>query len=138
LRRRYAHLLLSLLAIALLSACSGAKKNSELELILYSYESTIRWGDFAGAWEMVDPEYREKHPLTATDWERFKQVRVAGYRSGGPTVIEEGKIGQVVEVEVINVHTQTPRTIMDRQVWQWDPEAKRWWLKTGLPDITRR
>lgn len=136
--RPLARLLLCLFAALLLAACSGARRTSELDLTLYSYESMVRWGDFEGAWSMVHPEYKEKHPLSSTDWERFKQIQVAGYRSGGPTEIEEGKIGQAVEVEVINVHTQTPRLVVDRQIWEWDAEAKRWWLMTGLPDITRR
>ncbi len=136
--RSLARLLLCLFAAVLLAACSGARRTSELDLTLMSYESSVRWGDFEGAWAMVDPEYKEKHPLSSTDWERFKQIRVAGYRASGHSEIEEGKVAQAVEVEVINVHTQTPRLVVDRQIWKWDPEAKRWWLTTGLPDITQR
>lgn len=136
--RPTARLLLSLFAVILLTACSGARQDTALDLTLLSYESSIRWNDFETAWEMVDPEYREKNPQSSTDWERLKQIQVAGYRRNGTTVIEDGKIGQVVEVEVINVHTQTPRKIIDKQIWKWDEEAKRWWLTTGLPNISRR
>ena len=136
--RPTARLLLSLFAVIMLTACSGARRDSKIELLLISYESTIRWGDFDSAWEVVDPKYREKNPQSSTDWERYKQIRVAGYRTDGPNAIDDNTVGQVVEVEVINVHTQVPRTIVDKQIWKWDEEAERWWLTTGLPDITRR
>ena len=47
------------------------------------------------------------------------------------------EIAQVVEIGVVNEHTQTERAVVDRQRWRWDKQAKRWWLMTGLPAIAR-
>ena len=54
-----------------------------LEEAQYAYSAAIRWGDFEGAWNLVDPEYREEHPLSDIDFSRYKQVQISGYRELG-------------------------------------------------------
>ena len=33
-------------------------------------------------------------------------------------------------------HAFTETVILDRQHWRYDAETKRWWLVSGLPDLT--
>jgi hypothetical protein len=40
-----------------------------------------------------------------------------------------------VELRVINKHNMAERSLRYREEWRWDPEAKRWWLVVGLPDL---
>jgi hypothetical protein len=35
------------------------------------------------------------------------------------------------------VHTQSVRTIVDHQVWRYDPDKNHWWLETGIPNINQ-
>ena len=35
-------------------------RNSELDKVQYAYSAAIRWGDFEGAWNLVDPEYKKR------------------------------------------------------------------------------
>ena len=106
-----------------------------LERTLYDYSGAIRWNNFEVAWDMVDPKVRAEHPLTDIDFSRYKQVQISGYRdlttSGGP----DGTVERAVELRVINKHTMAERTMRYRERWRWDPEAKRWWLVVGLPDL---
>ena len=51
--------------------------------------------------------------------------------------VSEGQVRQVVEIGLVNNNTQTARSLIDRQLWRYDVKAKRWWLVTGLPDITQ-
>lgn len=117
---------------------AGAQKFSQrgrLQEVQDAYAASIRWGEFENAWKAVDPAYRTEHPMTELEFERYQQVQISGYRdlnsSGGP----DGTVERNVELRVINKHTMAERTLRYRERWRWDPEAKRWWLVVGLPDL---
>ena len=43
--------------LALLAGCpKSASKGSALDESQYAWSAAIRWGDFEGAWNLVDPE----------------------------------------------------------------------------------
>jgi hypothetical protein len=78
------------------------------------------------------------HPPTSLDMARYAQVRVSDYNEvSGPVPVGENEVRQVVQIGLINIHTQSERTIADRQLWRYDPDNKHWWLESGLPDITQ-
>jgi hypothetical protein len=127
------------LVTAMLSACAtpGAKGDL-LENTLQSYAAVIRWGNFEDAVSFVDPATLQAHPLTQLDLQRYGQVRVSGYNEQPRRATGDGKeVQQTVEITLANNNTQTVRSFLDRQVWRYDEKAKRWWLVTGLPDITQ-
>ncbi len=127
------------LALLLVTACGsmGGQRNPR-DQALYSYTSAVRWSDFNAALSFVDPETRRTRPMTELEIERFKQVQVAGYEVKSGSEPAEGLYEQVVELRLVNRNTQVERVVTDRQSWRWDPEAKRWWLVSGLPDIEAR
>lgn len=131
---------LSIIAIALacLAGCASNQRRDHLSTTLDAYAATLRWGDFGRALDFVDPAYRAAHPMTPLQRARYQQVTVAGYDEGqGPVPVDAGEVRQVVKIGLINRHTQRERFVIDRQTWKWDAKADRWWLETGLPDITR-
>ena len=135
-----ARILLVVALIASLTACAVEQmrnKETILEETLKTYAATIRWGDMTQAIAFVDPKYREAHPMTALDLARYKQVQVTAYNDSPATPIGENEVRQVVEIGLVNINTQTARSIVDKQVWRYDEAEKHWWLTTGLPDITR-
>ncbi|MCX7556127.1 hypothetical protein OS187_04710 [Xanthomonadaceae bacterium JHOS43] len=124
---------------ALLLALAGCGVGSQQDLrqtTLFNYAGAIRWGHIDDAWSMVDPEYARQHPMAALERERFEHVQVTGYQVKGTQMLSETEMAQVVEIRLINRHTQAERVITDRQHWRWDKEARRWWLTTGLPRIS--
>lgn len=128
-----------MLALALLVAgCATDRRSTVLTSTLNRYANAVRWDGFASALEYVDPKWREEHPLSSLDQARYQQVRVGSYDDGdGPIPTGPDEIRQVVRIGLINKNTQVERTIVDRQTWTWDEAAQRWWLSSGLPDITR-
>ena len=125
-----------LCCLVLLAGCpKSASKGTALEEIQYAYSAAIRWGDFEGAYNLVDPKVRKEHPLTDIDFSRYKQVQISGYRDQGGTVSPSGEVMRDIEIGVINRHTQAERTVRYREEWRWDPIAKTWWLTSGLPDL---
>lgn len=131
-----------LIAVAtlVLAACATEKmrsKSTVLDETLHAYAATIRWGDIAQAQSFIEPKVLAEHPPTPLELERFRQVRVAGYDEQAPVPVGENEVRQTVQIELINVNTQSTRSVVDRQVWKYDEAAKRWWLTSGLPDISR-
>ncbi len=127
----------TVLLAMLLGGCASDQRSHTLQTTLYAYANTVRWGDFASAMQFVDPAERKAHPPSALDMARYQQVRVTEYDEGaGPVPVSENEVRQVVQVGLVNVNTQVQRTVLDRQSWRYDPELHRWWLTSGLPDIT--
>lgn len=128
---------LLLCCLALLAGCpkTHASKGIALDEVQYAYSAAIRWGDFEGAWNLVDPEMRQEHPLTDVDFSRYKQVQISAYTDLGGTVEPSGVVVRDVEIGVINRNTQAVRSVRYRERWRYDETAKTWWLVSGLPDL---
>jgi hypothetical protein len=134
-RLSFASLLFVLLAM-LLAGCASDRRQQALTQTLHQYGATLRWGDFASAQQFLEPAYREAHPISSIDTSRYAQVRVSMYDDGqGPVPGEENEVRQIVQIGLINNNTQAERTVIDRQVWRYDPEKNKWWLTSGLPNI---
>lgn len=130
--------ILLMLSILLLAACATKDRSNSLTTTLSSYAGVLRWGDIASAAQFVDPEVRAKHPLTALDLARYKQIRVTDYNDdAGPVPISQTDVQQTVKISLVNIHTQAERSIIDHQTWHYDEKTKHWWLISGLPDITQ-
>jgi hypothetical protein len=128
-----------MLSILLLAACATQERSQSLTSTLSAYGGVLRWGDFASAAQFVDPKLRAEHPLSDLDLARYKQVRVTEYDDGaGPVPISPTEVQQTVKISLVNIHTQSERTLIDHQTWHYDEKAKHWWLTSGLPDITRQ
>ncbi|MDB6163806.1 MAG: hypothetical protein JWL98_1238 [Xanthomonadaceae bacterium] len=125
----------------ILSLCGCAAtgkmdRNHELQQEQYAYSAAIRWGDFEGAWNMVDAAYRTAHPMTELDFERYKQLEVSGYHDLGSQVTAD-TAAREVQIGVINRNTLVERQVRYTERWRYDPTTKSWWLTTGLPDLAQ-
>jgi hypothetical protein len=118
-----------------LTACAGGPDTRKQEEILLVYSSAIRWGHIDEALAFIDPKVLAEKPLSAVDRARFEQVQIAGYQVKNSVAVGEDELQQLVEIRVVNRHTQVERVITDRQRWRWDEEAKTWWLTSGLPNL---
>src|ERR1700736_3297444 len=125
---------------ALCSGCSAMTTQSEsraLETTLVAYANAVRWGDFEQALAFVDKQTLEEHPLSAIDMERYKQVKVASYTEQPPAPAGPHEVRQIVQISLVNINTQTERSIVDKQLWRYDETGKHGHLMSGLPDITQ-
>ena len=130
--------LIVLFSLSLLAGCATQKSKGDLlDATLESYAATIRWGNFEDAVAFVDPETLKAHPLTSVDLGRYRQIRISGYNAQPSRPVGDTEAVVVAEVVLTNNNTQSVRSVLDRQRWRYDEKAKRWWLVTGLPDITQ-
>ncbi|MDQ3288088.1 MAG: hypothetical protein M3Q42_07465 [Pseudomonadota bacterium] len=127
----------ALMSALLLGGCaSTSREANELDRMQYAWSGAIRWGDFEGARNLVDPEYRKAHPLTPLQLARYEHVQISSYRDiGSDRNLDAGTAVRDIEIGVVNRHTLTERTVRYRENWRWNPEAKTWWLQGDLPDL---
>ncbi|WP_408951290.1 hypothetical protein [Lysobacter sp. Hz 25] len=137
-------LLMRLLQLALMLSCvlalggcqTTGTQNNKISETQYAYSAAIRWGDFEGAVNLIEPKLRKQQAPTAMQLERYKQIQVSSYRDVGSEMDKEkGTAVRLVDIGVINRHTLAERTVRYTEAWTWDPEAKTWWLVSGLPDF---
>ena len=126
---------LGLLAVLTPAGAQSRMQRGKLQQVQDAYAASIRWGDFENAWQAVDPAYRAEHPMTELEFERYKQIQISGYRDLSTRSGPDGTVERAVELRVINKHTMAERTERYVERWRWDPEAKRWWLVVGMPDL---
>lgn len=129
---------LFVLATLLLAGCATGRPSQRdaLERAQYAWSAAVRWNDFEGAVNLIDPALRERLAPTGLEMERFRQVQVSAYRDKGASADPAaGTAMRDIEVGVINRHTQTERTVRHRETWRWDPQARTWWNTSGLPDF---
>lgn len=123
-------------AVMLLAGCAKNTRSDSLTATLNAYGSAVRWNGLQSALQFVDPKALKAHPPTELDLARYQQVRVTDYDDGaGPVALGDDEVQQTVQISFVNVHTQVERSIVQRQVWRYDENAKHWWLESGLPDI---
>jgi len=137
-RLRLPRLIVSLALVTLLGACATkGGDNIKLDAALFNYAGAIRFSDIERAYEFVDPKLRVEKPMSRLEWERYAQVQFTGYLVKAKEPASQGEVRQLVEVRLINRHSQVERVFTVRELWRWDAEAKQWWLTTGLPDISQ-
>ena len=130
----------STMFLVLCAGCSTMTTQSEsraLETTLVAYANAVRWGDFEQALAFVDKETLKEHPLSSVDMERYKQMKVAAYTERPPVPAGLHEVRQIVQISLVNINTQTERSIVDNQLWRYDEKSKHWHLISGLPDITQ-
>lgn len=124
-------------ALLMLAGCATLQnKNQSLDTTIEAYRAALRWGDFEGAWTYVDPAVRADHPLTPQQKAQYATVRVAEYETPGPVATGPDTVEQTAQISLIVKSTQQVYEVLDHQTWRWDAQAKRWWLESGLPDVT--
>jgi len=128
-----------LLASLILATCATTQgKQKTLADTLNQYEAVIRWSQWDGAVNFIAPEYLAEHPISDLDMRRLRLFQVTQYmlRSSSPTA-DGNELVQVVEIRLFNKSQAVERGILDRQDWRYDEATKRWWLYSGLPDVTQ-
>lgn len=123
--------------LVLFAGCGSARPTANaLDSAQYAWSGAIRWGDFGGARNLVDPAVREAHPLTPLQMDRYEQIQISSYRDvGGAVDVSSGRAVRNIEIGVINRHTMAGRTVRYIEQWRWDEEARTWWLVSDLPDL---
>lgn len=128
-----------ILLCLLLVACGGRmSKKQSLDHTLYQYGKVMRWSDFNTAMSFFSPDIDKIHKPNRLEIDRMKLFSVSSYVASpimpGDT---ENTIIQDVQMKLYNNHTKREKVVVDRQVWEYDKEIKKWWLISGLPNLVQ-
>lgn len=125
--------------LALVAGCSSvanSTRGNALDAQQYAYSAAIRWGDFAGARSLIDPQVLARDPVTDLELERYAQMQVSSYREGAAMRdLVAGTASRDVQIGVINRHTQAERSVRYTETWRYDEPSKSWLVTSGLPDF---
>lgn len=131
-------LLLLLLSSLLLVSCSNNTHTKTLSESLKQYEAFIRWSQWDGAIEFMAPEYLATSPITTLDMDRLRLFRVTQYNVRSSIPFDGGTgLRQNVEIRMFNRNRAVEVALVDQQEWRYNAERERWYLHSGLPDVTR-
>ena len=123
----------------LLSACASNNKQAKsLDETLKQYEIVIRWSQWDAAADYLSIDYLTNHPISRLDMDRLHLFKVTQYVIRSAIPFDEGlAMRQVVQIKLFNRNRVVERTLIDQQEWRYDIESERWFLHSGLPDVTK-
>ena len=124
-----------LAAVLWLAGCATPlERGNALQQAQYAWSAAIRWGDFEGALNMIDPQARAAHPVSDLELARYKQVQISAYHDLGAQE-GDGTAMREVAIGVVNRNTLVEREVRYTETWRYDPASKTWWVTSGLPDL---
>lgn len=121
-----------MLAVTLLGcgALSGGKRSSNYQMQMLAFENAMRWGEFQSA-----DKFRKRGPGAApTDFGAYEGIRVSAYRVLSTAPSPDGnRVVRTVKIDYYRETSPGVRSVTQRQVWEYDPEAEVWMLAGPLP-----
>lgn len=120
------------LLATLLTGCATLdekKKEQYFNDTIRVYEQAIRWSDFATAASFQRLEQTATPRAIPSD-----SIRVTSYRQMNAQILADGEEVRVsVQIDYYNSDTFKVVTLMDNQVWKYDPDENVWYITTPLP-----
>ena len=122
-----------LLALSL-SGCAAvddSKKTITYDKALWKYETAIRWVDFGTANSL---RRLEDSSAYSPDLKTLQHIKVTSYNVVNKVMSEDhAEVQLAVEIVYYNDRSMKLITIIDNQVWKYDPAIKNWYITTPLP-----
>ena len=122
------------LCILLIIGCTNYQEKKTMEnfdTIARSYELSITWSEFDAAATHTKSEAAEDE---MPDFEKLKMIQVSRYKVKKVALSEDkNQIVQIVEIQYFRKDQMIVQTLQDKQLWEYDDQAKRWLLTSGLP-----
>ena len=123
-----------LLMVFFLAACATADPIQVLGFTIRSYERSFRWGDIEGT---------EKYRKERTEWDdkkrqSFENISITQYDVLDSVMdADEKALNQTVRIRYYHKDVLKEKTTIDRQRWEFDETAKRWYIVTPIPTFAR-
>ena len=114
----------------LFGCATNADRHFMLNQTLITYEKTYRWGEYANLLNF-------RKSSTAQDAERvstYENIRISGYQVKRQIPVDDTyRISFDVEISYFTTNDNRIQSVIDTQTWEYDKDAKRWFIKSPLP-----
>jgi len=128
---RFIYPILLVLSLSGCAAVDDSKKTITYDKALWQYETAIRWVDFSTANSL---RRLEDSSAYTPDPNTLRNIKVTSYDVINRTVSEDhAEVRLTVEIVYYNDRSMKLATIIDNQVWKYDPAIKSWYITTPLP-----
>ena len=118
---------------ALLSSCQSfqdVKQKKQYSNLSQTFRQAILWSDFEYASEFLADGYKKNEKVEPV----YDEIKVTAFEEKRMVVDTEiNTIEQVAEIRYYWVDRMVEKSITEHFIWEWDPEAKKWFLISGLP-----
>ena len=122
--------------IFLIIGCAGIQTGKRMTLFddtARAYLRAIRWGDYETAFAFRNLQSAD---TKLPDFKDLSQVRVTAYNVKQTILSEDQlKVLRIVDFQYYRISNVTVKNLIDRQTWEYDKEANRWYLTSDFPDF---
>lgn len=115
------------------TSLQGKWRLAQFEDISYAYGQAMRWGDYD-----VASGFRKKQESDHGAWnvDKLDKIRVTSYELLNSNPSEDKlRVHQSVKIRYFNVDQMKEKSLIDRQLWEYDDTEKAWYLQSGPPDF---
>jgi hypothetical protein len=121
----------SIVFIAGCASFAAREQLASLETALHTYEIAIRWGQHEAVKEFILDFEKQ-----ARNFKKFRLLKVTSYEVLSLKISESNvQAEQRVEINYYDPVNPVEKTLIDRQVWEYRKETKRWYLLSDFPDF---
>jgi hypothetical protein len=120
--------------VFLILGCAGMQTGKKMTLFddtRRAYLQALRWGDYEAAYAFKNLQGADNQK---PDFEDLHRIRVTAF-SVKQTIVSEDKstIVSIVDFQYYRITNVTVKNLIDQQKWEYNEEANRWYLTSGLP-----
>ncbi len=111
----------------------GTYRLAQFEQISSAYEQAIQWSDYD-----VANGFRKNQETDHEAWnvDKLDKIRVTSYELLNSNPSEDKlRVHQAVKIRYFIADQMIEKTLIDRQLWEYDDTEKAWYLQSGLPDF---
>jgi hypothetical protein len=120
----------------LILGCASYQLSRQMEkfdLVSQNYANALKWSDFQAAYNYSKDAQAGSNP---PDFRKLQLARVTSYEVRQFTASDDNsQVRQIVEIKYYKVNYNVVQTIIDHQLWEYDPENNIWHLQSKLPDF---
>lgn len=121
-----------LLALFLVGCATSSDRQFSLNQTLLGYEKAYRWGEFGSLLSFRKNSDEKDMDIIR----RYDDLRISGYQAKRSLPSDDNR-QLLVDVEISYFQTNDNRikTVLDKQRWEYDDDAKRWYIISPLPNM---
>lgn len=126
-------LFFGIILITLSFACTvyvDKQQKARFSDISNAYRKAILWSDFDYASSFLKSDLQKQYQTDPI----YQNIKVTAYNEKQVVVSSDlNKIEQTVHIQYYWLNRMVEKTIVEHLVWEWDTNAKNWYLTSGLP-----
>jgi hypothetical protein len=120
-----------LLTLAGCASLSDMNRMDAFDETVKTYEKMVFWSEFDAALAFKEPR---EESVEQPDMNSLKKVRITSYKVKRlKASADKSEVQQFVEIGYYRMDDVTVKTIIDQQLWVYNNDAQRWYIRSDLP-----